>query len=57
MKHLIFDCGGVLVWPRLGEWNIPFGAFEILGARAADIYSSKYRPAGHIPAGLRFNIY
>ena len=42
MKNLIFDCGGVLVWPRMGEWNIPFGAFEILGARAADIYSSKY---------------
>ena len=30
MKHLIFDCGGVLVWPRLGEWNIPFGIFDIL---------------------------
>ena len=29
MKYLIFDCGGVLVWPRLGEWNIPFGAAEI----------------------------
>ena len=23
MKNLIFDCGGVLVWPRMGEWNIP----------------------------------
>lgn len=42
MKHLIFDCGGVLVWPRLGEWNIPFGAHEILGTRARDMYSSKY---------------
>lgn len=42
MKHLIFDCGGVLVWPRLGEWNIPFGIFEILGSRARDIYTSKY---------------
>jgi HAD superfamily hydrolase (TIGR01549 family) len=45
MKYLIFDCGGVLVWPRLGEWNIPFGAFEILGKRAADLYSSKYLQA------------
>ena len=42
MKYLIFDCGGVLVWPRLGEWNIPFGAAEILGPRAGDIYSPKY---------------
>ena len=42
MKHLIFDCGGVLVWPRLGEWNIPFRIFDILGPRAQDIYSSKY---------------
>lgn len=45
MKHLIFDCGGVLVWPRLGEWNIPFGAFDILGTRARDIYSSRYLTA------------
>ena len=42
MKHLIFDCGGVLVYPRLGEWNLPFGAAGILGARARDIYTSKY---------------
>lgn len=42
MKHLIFDCGGVMVWPRLGEWNIPFGALEILGPRARYIYTSKY---------------
>lgn len=45
MKHLIFDCGGVMVWPRLGEWNIPFGALEILGPRARDIYTSKYLKA------------
>ena len=45
MKHLIFDCGGVMVWPRLGEWNIPFGALEILGPRARDIYTSKYLAA------------
>ena len=42
MKHLIFDCGGVLVYPRLGEWNLPFGAAEILGERARDIHTSKY---------------
>ena len=42
MKHLIFDCGGVLVWPRLGEWNIPFGISEILGTRARDVFSAKY---------------
>ena len=45
MKHLIFDCGGVMVWPRLGEWNIPFGALEILGPRARDLYTSKYLTA------------
>lgn len=45
MKHLILDCGGVMVWPRLGEWNIPFGAPEILGPRARDIYTSKYLTA------------
>ena len=42
MKHLIFDCGGVMVWPRLGEWNIPFGSLKILGTRARDIYTVKY---------------
>lgn len=45
MKYLIFDCGGVMVWPRLGEWNIPFGALEILGPRARYIYTSKYLTA------------
>ncbi len=45
MKHLIFDCGGVMVWPRLGEWNIPFGALEILGPRAREIYTSRYLKA------------
>jgi len=34
-----------MVWPRLGEWNIPFGALEILGPRARDIYTSKYLKA------------
>ena len=45
MKCLIFDCGGVIAWPRLGEWNIPFGIFEILGPRARDIYTSRYLTA------------
>ena len=27
MKHLIFDCGGVLVYPRLGEWKMARAAF------------------------------
>ena len=45
MKHLIFDCGGVMVWPRLGEWNIPFGALEILGPRIREVYTSKYLTA------------
>ena len=42
MKHLIFDCGGVLVYPRLGDWNLPLRFSEILGRRAQDIYTSKY---------------
>ena len=31
MKYLIFDCGGVLVWPRPGDWSVPYGVTEILG--------------------------
>lgn len=42
MKHLILDCGGVLVYPRLGEWNLPFGIRKILGERARDIHTAKY---------------
>lgn len=43
MKRLILDCGGVLVWPRLGEWALPYGAARILGPqRAKDIHTSKY---------------
>lgn len=51
MKTLIFDCGGVLVYPRMGDWNIPFGATQILGERARDLFTSKYlyafREAAH----------
>lgn len=42
MKHLIFDCGGVLVYPRRGDWNLPYRIAEILGKRAGDIHTSKY---------------
>ena len=42
MKYLIFDCGGVLVWPRPGDWSVPYGVTEILGKRAGDIFSSRY---------------
>ena len=51
MKHLIFDCGGVLVYPRLGDWNLPFGAAEILGERARDIHTAKYLLAHRQAAG------
>jgi len=42
MKHLIFDCGGVLVYPRMGDWNLPIGIARILGERARDIHTAKY---------------
>ena len=46
MKYLIFDVGGVLVYPRLGEWHIPYRAAEILGpARTADMVTPKFRAA------------
>lgn len=41
MKHLILDCGGVLVYPRLGDWTLPFSMARVLGARAGDLYTSK----------------
>lgn len=46
MKTLIFDIGGVLVYPRLGEWHIPYRAAEILGPeRAADMVKPEFRAA------------
>ena len=46
MKHIIFDAGGVLVYPRLGEWNLPYRAAEILGPeRAATIDTDRFRAA------------
>lgn len=46
MKHLILDAGGVLVYPRLGQWHIPYRAAEILGgARAKDMDTPRFREA------------
>lgn len=45
MKYLIFDIGGVIVYPVLGQWNIPCGAKKILGDRSKDIGSDKYNCA------------
>ena len=42
MKYLILDCGGVLVWPRRGDWCLPYGIAQILGERARDIHTAKY---------------
>ena len=42
MKHLILDCGGVLVYPRRGDWCLPFGIADILGERARDIHTARY---------------
>lgn len=46
MKHIILDAGGVLVYPRLGEWHIPYRAAEILGPeRAATMKTAAFRAA------------
>jgi len=45
MKNLILDCGGVLVYPSQGAWNLPCKMREILGDRAADIDTPKYAEA------------
>lgn len=42
IRHIVLDVGGVIVYPRLGEWNIPFGAAAILGERAKDIATAAY---------------
>ena len=51
MKALIFDCGGVLVYPRMGDWSLPIGMKHILGERARDIHSAKYLAAHRQCAG------
>ena len=45
MKNLIFDVGGVQVWPRLGNWHIPYRAAEILGERADTLESERFSDA------------
>lgn len=46
MKYLILDIGGVLVYPRLGEWHIPYRAAEILGPeRAKDLKTARFEQA------------
>ena len=47
MNTLILDCGGVMVFPRLGDWNLPFGLPQALGDRAGDVHTSKYLLAHH----------
>lgn len=41
MRCLILDCGGVLAYPRMGDWNMPFGAARILGSRMASLHTSQ----------------
>ena len=44
MNTLIFDAGGVLVYPRLGQWHLPYRAAEILGPeRAATLDTDRFR--------------
>ena len=46
MKNLILDIGGVLVYPRLGQWHIPYRAAEILGPeRAKDLRAERFDAA------------
>lgn len=45
IRNIVLDAGGVMVYPRLGDWNIPFGAREILGDRARDLATAKYLQA------------
>ena len=40
IKYLIFDAGGVLVYPRLGQWHIPYRAAQILGRPRSDDLST-----------------
>ena len=50
-RYLILDCGGVLVYPRLGDWSLPLATTKILGERARDIHTSKYLLAHRQSAG------
>ena len=50
-KNLILDAGGVLVYPRLGFWNLPWRAPELLGlpveALKTEAVAAAYRQALH----------
>ncbi len=45
IENLLLDAGGVMVYPRLGDWNIPFGAAALLGEKARDLATAKYLAA------------
>lgn len=45
ITNIIFDLGGVIVYPKLGQWNIPYRASEILGHRAETMNSEDYKSA------------
>ena len=45
IENLLLDAGGVMVYPRLGDWSIPFGAAEMLGEHARDLATAKYLTA------------
>ena len=46
METLILDIGGVLVYPWLGQWHIPYRAAEILGPeRAQDLHTERFEAA------------
>ena len=45
IDNLLLDAGGVMVYPRLGDWNIPFGAAALLGEKARDLATAKYLAA------------
>lgn len=45
IENILLDAGGVMVYPTMGDWSIPFAAREILGERARDLGTAKYRSA------------
>ena len=49
---IILDLGGVILYPPRGEWHIPANFREILGERADEFYTDRFRAAdkklGHL---------
>ena len=45
MKTLIFDAGGVQVWPLMGEWHVPVSLPRALGERAGTMKTERFRQA------------